>query len=451
MNKSKDILDGNIKEVLTKLTLPMIFGIMGIVAFNLADTYFVGKLGTAQIAALTFTFPVVLVINSINLGLGVGTSALISKTIGENNIKLVKRLATDSLSLSFLIAVLFFIIGEITINPVFKMLGADEQTMVYVRGYMKIWYMGSPFIVIPMVGNSIIRALGDTKTPSYVMIFSAVINILLDPIMIFGLGPIPAMGVTGAALATLIGRSFTFIFSLYVLIYREKVIEFEKISVKEMIESWKKILHIGVPNAVAKMIIPIGTGIITGMIASYGKEIVAGYGIASRIEFLALAVVSALASVIPVFVGQNYGAKKIDRIREGIKMSCIFSVFSGLIVWGILSLTSPYIYTYFTDNVEVGKTFILYLKIVPIGYTFQGVIQIVIGGFNGTSQPFKASILNVIQMFIVYVPLAKILSVFMGFQGILISIVISQILVGILGNIIFEKSLNKMKISVDTL
>lgn len=452
MNKRKDILEADVGKVLTRMTVPMIFGILGIVAFNLADTYFVGKLGTTEIAALTFTFPVVLIVNSINLGLGVGTSAIISRAIGQKNNNQVKRLSTDSLILSVIIAILFFIIGEITIEPVFDLLGADSSSMVFIKKYMRIWYAGSPFIVIPMVGNSIIRALGDTKTPSLVMMFSAGVNIVLDPIMIFGFGLIPAMGVTGAALATLISRAITMIFSLYVLIVREKVLSYDKVTLKEIFESWKEILKLGIPNAIAKMIIPLGTGVITGMISSYGTEVVAGYGIASRVEFLALAVVSAVSSIMPVFVGQNYGAGNHSRIIEAVRKGNIFSIIFGIITWLTLWLSGGFIASLFTANSEVSTIVMKYLFIVPLGYTFQGVNQIIIGAFNGTMQAVKASGVNLVQMFIVYIPLAKVLSQIYGFTGILVAIVISQLVVGVIAHIVFERSLvnkNQLPLEVD--
>jgi Na+-driven multidrug efflux pump len=165
----KDLTQGNIRQILIQLTLPMIFGILSIIAFNLADTYFVGKIGTLPMAALTFTFPVVTVINSINLGIGIGTSAVVSRAVGTQDADRVKRLSTDSLTLGIIFSVIAVIIGELTIYPLFTALGAGETVMPYIVNYMRIWYAGAPFIVIPMIGNNAIRALGDTKTPSIVM------------------------------------------------------------------------------------------------------------------------------------------------------------------------------------------------------------------------------------------------------------------------------------------
>lgn len=442
--KGKNLTKGNIKTILTNLTIPMIFGMLGIVAFNLVDTYFVGKLGTTQMAALTFTFPVVLVINSVNHGLGIGASSVISRAVGESNHRKVVRLSTDSLSLGLLFSIVAVIIGELTIEPLFKMLGADKSIIPYISDYMRIWYAGAPFLVIPMIGNNAIRALGDTKTPSIVMMVSAVTNIVLDSIFIFGFGLIPAMGVQGAAIATVISRAITLCFALYILIVREKVISLEVVPLKEIFKSWKTILYIGIPNSIAKMVLPIGVGMITALIASYGKEVVAGYGIATRVEFLALSIVMALSSVIPVFVGQNFGAGRLDRVHEAVKMSEKFSIKFGIMMYGILMIFSNPIAHLFTKDQAVIEMVVLYMSIVPIGYMFAGILQILNGALNALHQPLKASMINVVQMLIVYVPLAIWSSKIYGIKGILFSLVISYFIVGIISHFIFNKSLSKM-------
>lgn len=441
MNKRKDLTNGEILPLLKSLTIPMIFGMLGIIAFNLADTYFVGKLGTIQLAALTFTFPVVLVINSINLGLGVGASAVISRAVGEENHKKVIRLSTDSLTLGLLFSVTAVTIGEFTIRPLFTTLGASEEVLPYIIEYMQIWYAGAPFLVIPMIGNSAIRALGDTKTPSLVMMVSAATNIILDPIFIFGFSFIPALGVRGAAIATVISRAITFIFAMYVLVIREKVISLENVKLDEVIKSWKTILYIGVPNAVARMIIPIGSAIITVLIAKEGPKVVAGYGIATRLEFLAMAAVYSLAAVIPVFVGQNYGAGKFDRIKKAVFMSEKFSLIYYAFLYIILLLSSKFIAGLFSSDIEVTDVVVLYMSIVPIAYMFSGILQILNGAFNALNQPLRASAMNITQMLIVYVPLAIWSSNIYGIKGIFISLVFSFILISLLGHIMFMKSL----------
>ncbi len=211
------------KKTLLKLSGPMVLGMLGLIVFNLVDTYFVSMLGTNQLVALSFTFPVVLVVNSIALGIGQGTASVVSRAAGANDKRKLVRYATESLTLGVLVVLFFVILGLITIDPLFKAMGANETVMPYIRDYMKVWYLGMVFVVIPMVGNNSIRALGDTKTPSLVMLVAAVANSVLDPIFIFGWGgPVPAMGVRGAAIATVLSRCITFSVALYILIVREK-------------------------------------------------------------------------------------------------------------------------------------------------------------------------------------------------------------------------------------
>ena len=156
-NENKALLtEGPIAKTLAKLTLPMIFGIVGMVAFNLVDTFFIGQLGTRELAAISFTFPVVFVLGSLAMGLGVGTSAVISRAIGEGDRTRVQRLTTDGLMLAVLIVIIFVTLGLLTIEPVFQLLGASPDIIELIKSYMVIWYIGMPFVVIPMVGNNAI-------------------------------------------------------------------------------------------------------------------------------------------------------------------------------------------------------------------------------------------------------------------------------------------------------
>jgi putative MATE family efflux protein len=427
--KARDLTQGNIRTLLIELTIPMIFGILGIIAFNLADTYFVGKIGMVPMAALTFTFPVVTVINSINLGIGIGTSAVVSKAVGQRDHDLVRRLATDSLTLGVLFSLIAVTIGQLTIVPLFTMLGADSEVMPYIIKYMRVWYAGAPFVVIPMIGNNSIRALGDTKTPSIVMLVSASINVLMDPILIFGLGPIPALGVTGAALATVVARGITFIFALYVLVMREKVVSIEGASVKKILKTWRTILFIGVPNAIARIIIPIGAGIITGVIAGFGNNAVAGFGIATRLEFLALAVVGSLSSVIPVFVGQNYGAGEFVRIRQAIRMSQRFVIIYGALMYGLLFFVARPLAMLFTKDPGVVDVVVLYMRIAPAGYAFSGILQVMTASFNALHKPINGAVLNLIQIIGLYVPIALLASNILGLTGVFIGFAVSYLLI----------------------
>ena len=434
--QSAKLVEGAVGRLLVKLTIPMVFGMISMVIFNLVDTLFVGRLGTKELAALSFTFPVVLVVHSLALGLGIGASAVISRAIGEGNHHKVQRLTTDGLGLAVIIVAFFVIIGLFTIEALFRLLGATPELLPLIKDYMKIWYFGVIFVIFPMVGNNAIRATGDTKTPAIIMMFAALINTILEPIIIFGLGPFPRLEIAGAAIATVISRAITFIVALYVLSHREKMITLEKTTLRSVLDSWKRILYIGLPTAGTRMIIPIGIGVITRLIASYGEEPVAAFGVSSRIEFFAVSVIAALSAVLAPFVGQNWGASKYDRVRTGLKYSKQFSIAWNFVIFIILAVFARPIAAIFSENSIVVSTIVVYLRIVPFGYGLCGVLMLSTSVLNVLNKPIHATILIVMQMFILYIPMAFIGSYFFGIQGIFIALALSYFVSGIVAHIV---------------
>lgn len=443
------LTQGPVDKTLIRLTIPMIFGILAMVVFNLADTFFVGRLGTQELAALSFTFPVVLVIHSLALGLGIGASAVISRAIGEGNHDQVKRLTTDSLSLSILIVAFFVVIGLLTIDPLFSALGASPALLPLIKQYMRIWYLGVIFVIVPMVGNNAIRATGDTKTPGIIMMTAASINLVMDPMLIYGIGPFPRLEIAGAALATLFGRATTLIVSLIILIRREKMISFQPVPFRTVFESWKRILYIGLPTAGTRIIIPVGAGILTRIVSAYGPEAVAAFGVASRIEFFAIAIVMALAAVMGPFVGQNWGAGKIERVKESIRHSKRFTLAWGLFILILFYIFAKPIASIFNKNEDVIKTAALYLRIVPIGYGLQGIMVIVASVLNVLKKPLHAASLSIFQMFVLCVPLAFAGSAVTGLPGIFGALSVSYIVVGIFGHFLLNRIIRRETTLID--
>jgi putative MATE family efflux protein len=445
------LVEGPIGKILFKLTVPMIFGILGMVAFNLVDTFFVGQLGTIELAALSFTFPVVLVVSSLAMGLGMGVAAVVSRAIGEGDFRKVRELTTDSLVLALLVVAVFIILGLLTLEPVFRLIGADAETLPLIKQYMMIWFPGMIFVVIPMVGNNAIRGIGDTKTPSVIMLVAVIINCILDPLLIFGIGPFPRQELAGAAIATVVARASTLVVSLYVLVHREKMLTFAKRSLRSIHRSWKSILYIGLPAAGTRIVIPLVIGVITRLVASYGPEAVAGFGVASRIEIFALAVIWALASVIGPFAGQNWGARKLDRVREGVKKCERFSMTWGLGMVIFLALAAEPIASVFNKNPVVIKTIVMYLRIVPITFGLEGILIILAAALYVLHKPFHATGLVVVQMIVLYIPLAHLGSFLIGLPGIFIATAVAYGISGILAHFLTKSVLGSLRLSETSL
>ncbi len=431
--------EGPIARTLVRLTIPMTFGMVGIVAFNLVDTYFVGKLGTLELAALSFTLPVVLIVQSVALGLGVGASAVISRAIGEGGADQVKRLTTDSLVLAVFVVIVFAITGLLTIKPVFRLLGAGDEVLPLVARYMRIWYLGVIFVVVPMVGNNAIRARGDVRTPAVIMVIAALVNSGLDPLLIFGIGPFPRLEIEGAAIATVISRATTFSVALWVLGHRDRMLSRVIPRASQVLDSWKRILYIGVPTAATRIIIPLAIGFITRVVSTYGTPAVAGYGVASRIEFFAFTVVVALGSVLMPFMGQNWGACKFERLRLGARYGEALALAWGGAVFVALALAARPIASIFHANPDVVSTVVAYLRIVPIAYGVQGVLMVSSASLSALNRPLHASALTIAQMLCVYVPLALLGSRFYGLPGVFWALALAYFAGGLAGHMVLAR------------
>jgi putative MATE family efflux protein len=415
------------------MALPMLLGITTLMGQSFIDAWFLGRVGDRALAAFSFGFPILMIVTSVAIGLGAGTSSVVARAIGAEDHSRAKRLVTDSLILSFLITASVCVIGILTIEPLFRLLGAPDDMIPMIRSFMIILYSGVPFVVVGMVGMSSMRATGDTRLPSKLMIAGAILNVVLDPILIFGFGPVPAMGLNGAATAALLARGTIFIGTLYLLLHKLDMVTFKKPEFPELRKSWLDILHVGLPAAGTNAIVPVGLAVITAMIARYGPEAVAGFGVASRIESLVLVLYYALSAVIGPFVGQNLSAGKEDRIQLSLRLCARFCISSGLVVAVMLALLSGFLPTLFSDSEAVVSVTRLFLLIAPISYGAYGIVMVVNAAFNGLGNPMPGVVISVTRIVILYVPLAVLGMRLYGIAGIFAAYAVANIVSGIIG------------------
>ena len=437
------MLNGDIKLTLKSMTIPMILGMILLMSFSIVDTFFVSMLGTAQLAAISFTFPVTFTVISLNIGLGIGTSAIIGKYIGSGDTKHAKSIATGALMLAALLVGILAIIGVFSIDFIFTAMGADETLMPFIKAYMIPWYLAGIFLALPMVGNSVLRAFGDTKTPSMIMAAGGAINVVLDPILIFGWGPIPALGIQGAAIATAIAWGVGLVWILYLLAVKKQLIEPRLLSWSEFITASRGVLKIGLPAAGANMLTPIAAGVMTAVVATYGAEAVAAWGVGNRLESIASIVVLALSMSLPPFISQNYGANKLDRIREAFNMAAKFVVAWQVFVFLILAASADFIAQAFAEDASVARDIKIFLYIVPLGYGLQGIIILVNSSFNAMHKPLSALLLSIMRLFVFYVPIASLGSYFYGLEGLFWGCVIGNVVTSVLAYSWFNQNLKK--------
>ena len=430
---------------------PMVIGLIVIITNSLVDAYFVSQLGSAPLAAVSYAFPVSFIVGAIAMGLGTGTSSLASRLFGAGNQEKVRQIATHSMLLGLIAGLCVVIFGLLTLEEVFSLLGADEQTMPFVKDYMEIYYWGGIFLVIPMIGNAVLRAGGDAKTPSVLMASTAVINAVLDPILIFGWFGFPALGIKGAALASVLANVVFLIASLSILIFRENLIQFRKNTVAAILHSWNQILHVGLPAIASNLIAPMSTALVTSLISSFGQSAVAGFGLASRLEAFIIIIFMALGGAIAPFVGQNFGAQKFDRLKQGFVFCVAFSFIYALFCIGFFILSVDTLLGFFTTDPEVIKTAKIQLLYCPWGYGFLGLAIIANGSFNAVGKPMPAMTISIGRTLLVYVPLAYWLASSMGIRGVFIAQVLANLLAGIVGFIWYQNVFKQLRLDHQTI
>nr|WP_233075771.1 MATE family efflux transporter [Paraglaciecola chathamensis] len=425
------------------MTLPMLVGMVMMMSFGLVDTYFIGLLGTDELAAISFTFPVTFTLISLHIGLGIGTSAVIGRFLGNNSHNEAQLSGTGALMLAFVLAAVLAFVGVITIDPIFTLLGANERLLSYIHEYMVVWYAAGVFLAMPMVGNSILRASGDTKTPSYVMAGGGLINVILDPILIFGWGPIPAMGMQGAALATLIAWALGLLYILYLLAYKRELILPRLLSMSELKRSSGGILKIGLPAAGANMLTPIAGGILTAVVAGYGPGAVAAWGVGGRLESIASIVILALSMSLPPFISQNFGANNLSRVSKAYQLCVRFVVIWQLLVFGAFYVLSGVLARTFSTEPEVIGLIQTYLMIVPLGYGVQGIVILTNSSFNAMHLPMSALLMSVLRLFVFFVPISYLGSYLFDLKGMFWAGIVANILTAAVAYIWFCRSLSK--------
>lgn len=440
-NPRKNLTEGPVGPVLFRLATPMMWAILSTMLFNVVDTFFIGQLGPIPLAAIGFTFPVIFIITGSAMGIGIGLSSVVSRAVGEGDHHRVAELTTRGLMLAFMVVLVMVGVGVTLHDRLFTLLGAQPEIIILIRQYMIPWFAGIVFLVIPLVGNSAIRATGDSLTPSLVLMLAGGLNAVLDPLFIFGIGPFPRWEIQGAAIATVISYSVTFVAAFYVLIKREKMILFEWPGWSQLFSTWRKILYIGLPAVGTNLLLPLSSGIITRILSSFGPLAVAAYGVGTRIESLAMVGSYALSTAMAAFAGQNIGAGRFDRLREAVRYCLKFSISTSLIVWVILALFSKSIAGLFTDDQKIVMIIQPFLLLVPLSYGCLGFMLQCASCFNAAGRPKYSVIFFTSRLFVFTIPLALLGSRIAGINGVFTAIFIGNLAGGLLAFIFIRRAL----------
>lgn len=419
--------EGPVHRHLLRLAGFQFMGFAAMTVAQLIEAVYLGVLGTDELAAVSFTFPVVMLLQSVAMGMGVGASSIIARTMGAGDREQVRRLVTHCLVLVTGILVTLAILGRAYSAHVFELLGASGHILELIIIYMDVWFLGLPLFALSMIGTGLLRAVGNAAVPGIIMTVGSVLQVIFAPFLIFGLGPFEAHGIEGAAMAFAFARAISFTLCYYAIIFSEQLIT---TSMTGMIGSWRSILHVGLPAMATNLIMPVSMAIITRLLAGHGPEVVAGFGVASRIDSLVVIVIFALASSLGPFIGQNWGARKFDRVDQALAMSNRFVMAWGLFAFIVMFLFGETFVSWINDDPKVIETASWYLVIIPLSIGFMGVTAISSTCFNAMGKPLPPLVISIARMFVVYVPMAIVFNWLWGYVGIFSATALSTIILG---------------------
>ncbi|MCF8002242.1 MAG: MATE family efflux transporter [Halanaerobiales bacterium] len=448
MGNREDILNGPIASTIFKLAWPIMIGNTMQVVYNLADTFWLGKLGAEAVAALSVGFPLVFLMVSIGAGLTIAGTTLVAQYMGAGDEVMTNKVTGQIFLVVGSIAIVLAGFGVYFNRAVLQLMGAPANILGDATAYLNIIFAGIPFMFAFFIFSALLRGYGDTKTPMKLMVFSTLLNIIIDPILIFGVGSIPQLGVRGAAFATIFSRAVAGFIGLYILFSGKKGLTLSLRALKPNLKVIKKILVIGFPSAAEQSIIALGMTFLMSIVSQFGTLVVAAYGIGSRILSVVMLPSRGFATATTTMVGQNLGAEKVDRAEKSawISTGIILVVLTLLaVVFNLFPRTIISIFNSNPDVIEIGVSF---LRIVGFSFGFLGVRFILGGSFRGAGNTVVAMILAIIALWGIRLPLAQYLSINLdwGTNGIWWGMFLSNFVTAIIAAFWFKRGGWKEKV-----
>ncbi len=410
--------EGAVHSHLIRLTGNMVLGFVSIMTASLVETIYIGRVGTAELAAISFTFPLVMVMQGVSMGLSVGASSVVARIMGVGDREKARLLITHCVVLVFSLSTIIGIVVYPNVTFLFSLLGAQGEVLLLAVDYMQFWLYGMPFFTITFVGMTLMRAMGDAVTPGYLMTIGSGLHIVIAPFFIFGLMGVSVLGLLGAAVSFVIARLISFLSYAYVMIIRDRLLAF---SLEGFFSSCREIAHVGLPAVASNLIAPVSMSVITRLLAGHGAVVVAGFGVASRIESMIMMIIFALSMSLAPFVGQNWGAGHFDRVKAALRLANWFALAWGVFACAVLFLSAEVLVSLINDDPEVVEAAVYYLWIVPLGMGFLGVMSNSTSSFNALGKPLPPLVISILQMIVVYIPMALLGDYLWGYVGIFIA------------------------------
>lgn len=447
-SEERDYTRESIKRAVFLLSVPMVLEMCMESIFAIVDIFFVSKLGSDAVATVGLTESVITMVYALAAGLGSATSAIVSRRIGENKDRKASNSAWQAILTAIILSSLIAIPGFLFAKDILRLMNASETIVEQMSGYTTIMFGGNIVIMLLFVNNAIFRSAGNAVLSMKVLWFANLINIVLDPILIFGLGPIPAFGVQGAAIATTTGRGLAVIYQFYLLSKGKGRIKLKNIAWQPNFRTMGKIINLSLGSVSQNIVATTSWIVLMRFVAIYGSAVLAGYTISLRIIMFALLPALGISNAASTLVGQNLGAgnparaEKSAWIASRVNVAVMGVVTLFLLIWPQLFLG---FLTHETAIIGLGTDS---LRIVGGGLMIYGLGMVMVNVFNGagdTQTPFR---INIVAFGIIEIPLAWFLSTHAGWaqQGVFWAIIIAESLMTFSALYFFRRGRWKLKV-----
>jgi len=411
MKIKNNLTEGSILKSLIILSVPIISVNLLQTAYQLTDTFWVGRLGTDAVAAVSISFPIIFLIISLGSGLTMAGTILVAQYKGKENKKAINHITSQTMLMVVLVSIILAVIGYIISPFLVRLMGAEKVVFSNAVLYMKIFFIGIIFMFAYMVFQSLMRGVGDVKTPMYIILGTVLLNFIFDPLFIFGYGFIPAFGVAGAAVASIATQSLSAIIGIILLLKGKHQIQ---LHLNDLKPDWlliKKMFKLGFPASIEQSTRALGMTVMTFLIASFGTLTIAAYGIGNRVLSFVIIPALGLSMATSTLVGQNIGAGKIKRAEKITKLSALIGFIILTIVGIIIFLFAKQISTIFIPGeIKTIQSSALFIKIMALTFGFIAIHTSLNGLFRGSGNTTTSMILSIISLWVIRFPLAYILS-----------------------------------------
>jgi len=439
------ILEGKMPKVILTLALPIMFNNLSQTLYNLADAFWVSKLGEIEFAATTFVWPILFLIISLGMGMNIAGTALISQHIGADEGKEANRVAGQLLTFSIILSLVFAVIGFMLTPHILKAMGIKGNLFTFSDEYLSIMFFDIPILYIVFVFGAIRQGQGDTTTPMIINVGSVILNIILDPIFIFTLN----LGIRGAAIATILSKAVFSFYILYLLFFKRDGVYITRNNIKLKREIILRIIKVGLPASLGQAGSAIGFIVLNGFVVSFGEYTLAAFGIGNRITSLVLMPAMGIGSALATIIGQNLGADNTIRARDAFKKSILIVLFFMGLGAVVLIPFADNIIRIFAKNSEVIAQGKYYMILIAASLPLMGVFSCLMGVFQGSGHTIYTMYMNLGRLWGLRIPMILLFKKFtdLGSKSVWFAMVISNFIICCMGMGIYMKGKWQRKVN----